>query len=59
MEFVDVIEAGEKSSRSIGSGGASGATVDAEVGVIFDCDRGIIGEWFLRQARGPRSRRSQ
>jgi ketosteroid isomerase-like protein len=45
MEFVDVIEAGEKIialSRLRGRGQESGATVNADVGVIFDCDRGII-----------------
>jgi ketosteroid isomerase-like protein len=45
MEFVDVIEAGEEIvalNRLRGRGKESGATVDAEVGVIFDCDHGII-----------------
>jgi ketosteroid isomerase-like protein len=45
MEFVDVIEAGDHIvalNRLRGRGKESGATVDAEVGVIFDCDRGII-----------------
>jgi len=45
MEVVDVIEDGEGIVALIrlrGRGKESGATVDAEVGVIFDCDRGII-----------------
>ena len=46
MEFVDVIDADENIVALIrlrGRGTGSGATVEAEVGVIFDCDDGIIG----------------
>jgi ketosteroid isomerase-like protein len=45
IEFVDVIEAGQRVvtlNHLRGRGRGSGATVDAEVGVIFDCDRGVI-----------------
>jgi ketosteroid isomerase-like protein len=45
MELVDLIETGEEIvslNRLRGRGRESGATVDAETGVIFDCDRGII-----------------
>jgi SnoaL-like domain len=45
IEFVDVIEAGQRVvtlNHLRGRGRGSGGTVDAEVGVIFDCDRGVI-----------------
>jgi ketosteroid isomerase-like protein len=45
MELVDVIEAGEEIvtlNRLHGRGKGSGVTVDADVGVIFDCRRGVI-----------------
>jgi ketosteroid isomerase-like protein len=45
MEFVKVIDVGENVvalNRLRGRGKESGATVDADVGVIFDCDRGTI-----------------
>ncbi|MCD6016260.1 MAG: SnoaL-like polyketide cyclase [Solirubrobacterales bacterium] len=45
MEFEDVIDAGKEVvalNHLRGRGKESGATVEAEVGVIFDCDRGII-----------------
>jgi ketosteroid isomerase-like protein len=45
MEFVDVIDAGENIvalNRIRGRGKESGAAVEADVGVIFTCDDGII-----------------
>jgi ketosteroid isomerase-like protein len=45
MELVDVIEAGQEIvtlNRLHGRGKGSGVTVDADVGVIFDCRRGVI-----------------
>lgn len=45
IELVDIIDAGEKIVallRLHGRGRESGATVDAEVGVIFGCARGLI-----------------
>src|SRR5262245_36881036 len=45
MEFVDVIDAGENIvafNRIRGRGKESGASVEADVGVIFSCDDGII-----------------
>jgi ketosteroid isomerase-like protein len=45
MELVDVIEAGEEIvtlNRLHGRGKGSGVTVDADVGVIFDCRRVVI-----------------
>ena len=45
MELEDVIEAGEEIvalNRLRGRGMGSGATVDAEVGIIFECHRGVI-----------------
>ena len=45
MEFVDLIEADGRIialNRLRGRGKESGATVDADVGVIFECDRGTV-----------------
>jgi ketosteroid isomerase-like protein len=45
MEFVDVIDAGENIvalNRIRGRGKESGASVGADVGVIFNCNDGII-----------------
>jgi ketosteroid isomerase-like protein len=45
MELVDLIDADEEIialTRLRGRGRESGATVDADVGVIFECDRGTI-----------------
>jgi ketosteroid isomerase-like protein len=45
MEFVDVIDAGEDIvalNRLRGRGKESGAAVEADVGVIFGCDDGVI-----------------
>jgi ketosteroid isomerase-like protein len=45
MEFVDLIDAGEEIIALIrlrGRGRESGATVVADQGVIFECDRGTI-----------------
>jgi ketosteroid isomerase-like protein len=45
MELEDVIQADEQIvslNRLRGRGRESGVTVDAEVGIVFDCDRGLI-----------------
>jgi ketosteroid isomerase-like protein len=45
VELVDLVEAGEEIvglQRLRGRGKESGVTVDADVGVIFTCDHGVI-----------------
>ena len=45
MDFQDVVERGDvvvAFNRLHGRGRGSGVTVDADVGVIFECDRGVI-----------------
>ncbi|HEX2467180.1 MAG TPA: nuclear transport factor 2 family protein [Solirubrobacterales bacterium] len=45
MDFEDVVERGElivALNRLHGRGRESGVTVNADVGVIFECDRGVI-----------------
>jgi ketosteroid isomerase-like protein len=45
MELEDVIHGDEQIvalNRLRGRGRESGATVDADVGIVFDCDRGVI-----------------
>ena len=45
LELEDVIEAGEEIvalQRLRGRGKESGVTVDADVGVIFTCDHGVV-----------------
>jgi fructose/tagatose bisphosphate aldolase len=54
MEFVEVIDAGENIvvlNRLRGRGKESGAPVEAEVGVIFGCEDGIIRRMVFRDRR--------